>query len=175
MDKKQEQQQEKAQPQLAPDNLKQFDYNSTRHDAVVPQGVSLDDLLVPAFWAHHAIKLRPWDEVRARAEDGTWVASLLVLDTSRTWAKVHLLAFHPLTTGDVSLTQASEAEVKAFVGKHRVTFRGAHKWSVVRIADSSVLEEGRATKEEAVSWLEAHARTQVGAPVRTAAPAAVAA
>ena len=150
--------------QLQPNELANFDYVSTRHDAKVQQGVRPEHVLVPAFWAHHAVKLKPFDEIRVRAEDGTWMATYVVLDCSRTWAKVKQLSLHQLGTADVALTQASESEVKAFAAQHNIVHRGPHKWSVVRKADKAVLTEGLAQKDEATAWLDRHAREQVGVP-----------
>lgn len=165
-----DQQNAKQQIQLAPNELWLFEHSSTRYDVKIPIGVGPEELLVPAFWAHHAAKLRPWDEIRARAEDGTWIASYLVLDSSRTWTKVHQLSMHRLTTADVSMTQASQDQVQAYIEEHSVTYRGPHKWSVVRKSDRAVLLEGKEQKDEAVAWLQAHARNQVGAPPAPPAP-----
>lgn len=154
---------EKQLIQLPPAALEELSYASQFYDAKIGQGVVPADLLVPGFWAHHAIKLKPFDQIRARAEDGTWVGFYIVLDSSRTWAKVHCLSSHPLTTGDVALTQANESGVKAFVEQHQIMHRGPRAWSVVRKADKSILAENM-TKDEAATWLEAHARNMVGAP-----------
>ena len=161
--------------QLGPNDLFPFEYVSTRHDAKIAQGVKPEDLLVPGFWAHQATKLKPLDEIRAHAEDGTWIANYLVLDCSRTWAKVKQLSLHQLGTADVALTQASELDVKSFKDQHLVKHRGPHKWSVVRKADGAVLEQGMGLRDEAEAWLENHARQHVGAPPATAKPQPVAA
>lgn len=150
--------------QLQPNELANFDYVSTRHDAKVQQGVRPEHVLVPAFWAHHAVKLKPFDEIRVRAEDGTWMATYVVLDCSRTWAKVKQLSLHQLGTADVALTQASESEVQKFIYQHEVRWRAQHKFSVVRKSDKAVLVEGFALKDEASTWLDKHAREQVGVP-----------
>lgn len=159
--------------QLPPtgEHLAGFDYAHSRHSAKIPNGVKPEDLLVPSFWAHHALKMKPLDEIRAHAEDGTWVAYLLVLDCSRTWVKVKQLGLHFLGTADVALTQASEADVDAFKAQHEVKHRGPHAWSIVRKADGAVLEQGIKVKDEAIAWLDKHARDQVGgAAVKTPAP-----
>ena len=166
---------QQQQIQLPPNSLQALDYASTKHDALIPQGVQPEELLKPEFWAHHGVKLRPWDEIRARAEDGTWLAYYVVLDCSRTWAKVHQLALHRLTTGDVAMTQASEAEVRAFVKAHEVRFNQGQKWHVVRKLDRQVVQEQIAEKDAAIAWLDKHARGQVGAPTVAAKPEAVAA
>lgn len=147
--------------QLAPGSLQYFEQSSLRHDAEIPQGVDPKELLNPPFWAHHAAKLQPWHEIRARAADGTWCANLVVLDVSRTWARVHLLSFHRLTDGQVAESQASEQEVKNYVGQHKVTHRGAAKWSILR-KDGAIVEEGIVDKAEAEKRLEALARKHVG-------------
>jgi hypothetical protein len=154
----------RAAPQLAPQDLQEISYVSTRHDAKIAQGVSIEDLKVPAFWAHHAVRLRPMDEIRARAEDGTWVAYLLVLDASRTWARVKVLTHHLLGTADVSLTQAAEEEVRKLKDGYKVSHRGPHRWSVVRKLDNQVMSEGLAQREDADHWLDRYVREQVSAP-----------
>lgn len=151
-------------PQLGVGALSEFDYASHRWDARIGIGVSPEDLLVPGFWAHHAMRLSPMDEIRAHAEDGSWVAYLLVLDCSRNWAKVKLLSAHQLTTADVSLTAASDAEVKAVIEAHEILHRGPRRWSVVRRSDRAVLHEDELQKEAALAWLNAYARAQIGAP-----------
>lgn len=155
------------QKQLGPSDMEIFEQISTRWDAKIAQGLNSNDLLVPAFWAHQAVKLKPMDEIRARAEDGTWVADYLVLDCSRTWANVKLLSLHMLTTSDVSLSQSSQETMAAFIQEHKIVWRAAHKWSVVRKADGAVLLEGKEQKDDAIDWLARHAREQFGvlAPV----------
>jgi hypothetical protein len=161
---------EPAKPQLPPMGLALFETNSLRHDAVIPMGVPPAALLEPTFWSHHAVKLAPWHEIRARAADGTWVANYLVLDTSRTWARVKQLDFHRLTTGDQADTQASAQEVKEFIARHQVKHRGAHRWTI--LDGEHIIEEGIASKEEANAKLETLARQAVGgAAGRSAVPA----
>ncbi len=154
----------KAIPQLSPDSLKQLDYVSTRHDAVIMQGLEPKDLLVPAFWAHHAVKLRPMDEIRARAEDGTWVAYLIVLASDRTWARVHIDRVLKLTTADVSLTQATEEEVKKLKADYKIAYAGPEKYRVVRKADNNVMHSGCEQKVDAERWLDTYVRAQLSAP-----------
>lgn len=148
--------------QLPPGHLQLFEQVSLRYDAVIPHGVKPESMLVPGFWAHSAVKLTPYNEIRARAEDGTWIADLIVLDCSRTWARVKILHMHQLSSADVAQSQGAEVEVRAFIAAHKVIFRGQHRFSVVREADRAVIKEGIEQKDQAVQWLEAHARAQVG-------------
>lgn len=147
--------------QLAPgqQHLNQIDYCSTRFDARIPIGVTAKDLLSPDFWAHHAQELKPRDEIRAWSEDGSWIAYYLVLDNSRTWAKLQLLQ-------EYSLSQAmgSSEELAKFMESHEIKYRGAAGWSVIRKADGAVLQERMTDKNTAIVWLEQNARTQTGVP-----------
>jgi hypothetical protein len=93
--------------QLPPNELAAFELREHAARREDRAGRLARGLLVPAFWAHHALKLKPLDEIRAHAEDGTWLANYVVLDCSRTWAKVQQLSLHRLTTADVAQTQAS--------------------------------------------------------------------
>lgn len=155
-------------PQLTPgrENLAPLDYASTRYDARIPTGVSKDDVLRPEFWAHHAKDLRPFDEIRARAVDGSWVSYLMVLDCSRTWARVMQMNHYNLTSSDIAMTQSSEQEVAAMIAAHEVRYRGAAKFSVIRKSDEALIKDGIASKAEAQTWLENHARTMIGAPAK---------
>ena len=152
---------EKHLPQLAPGAFAQADFKRTVYAITVSKGVMPADVLSPAYWAFHAAKLKPWDEITAHAEDGTWYAQYLVLDCSRTWARVRPLNIVRLTDADVSESQASSQNIKDNAGKadYDVRFRGPKKWSVVRIADSALLTEGHSAKTEAQAWLDAHLTT----------------
>lgn len=160
--------------QLPPNELLERAYVSTQWDAEVQLGVTPQDALRPDFWAHQAVRLKPMDEVRVRARDGTWVGYYIVLDCSRTWAKLQQLSLHHLTTSDVAATQASEEDVRAFIAKHEVKHRGPHGWSILRRSDNAVIEQGIKIKDEALGWLDQYARKQVGVvpTPKAAAPAA---
>jgi hypothetical protein len=120
--------------------------------------VKREDLLIPGFWAHHAKRVSPGDEIRALAEDGTWRATYLVVDKSLTWLKVRELTFNPF-----SVEEVDDTDLASFLAAHKVVHRGPRKWSVVREDDGAVLTEDIAEKHEASAWLDRHARSQVGA------------
>jgi hypothetical protein len=156
--------------QLPPgkDNLNGFEYVSTRFDALIQHGITPDDIRAPAFWANHGKDLRPLDEIRARAEDGTWIANLIVLDSSRTWAKVQVMNVTYLSTADVSESQAVEKSVESFVDQHKIIHRGKRRWSVIRYVDGAVLAEDIVDRNDAVKWLVQHAKSQQVAVVEPA-------
>lgn len=151
-------------PQLSPgkEHLLPFEYGSNRYTARIPQGVTMKELMDPAYWAHHAKDLRPDDEIRAMADDRSWMAHLIVLDCARTWARVGLLAH--FNFAKTELSKSSEADMRAFIDAHEVKYRGPLKWSVLRRADSAVLLENQANKEDCTAWLDKHAREQIGVP-----------
>lgn len=155
----------KEDPRLAAGALQGAEFVRFEWVARVAHGIRPEQLLVPEYWAHHAASLAPFAEIIVHAEDGSWYARYLVLDCSRTWAKVKpILGPVFLTTQDQSLTEASNAEVEAEKAKYQLTFRGQHKWSVVRLADKAVMHEGSQQKEDAAKELEKMARQAVGAP-----------
>lgn len=116
----------------------------------VPTGVERTDLLDPAFWAHHAQGKTPGDEIRALAEDGSWRATYLIVDSAKNWIRVAELTFDELSREDA---QASDEQVKEFLDGYKVTHRGPRKWSVLRASDGAVLQEDIGEKETAQAWL----------------------
>lgn len=152
--------------QLPPNTVQEGEFQHTEWDAFIPNGLTPQNLLVPGFWAIHASRFKPFDEIRARAEDGTWLARYVVLEAGRTWARLQQLELHHLGTQDVSLTkaadQARDDARKGFEIKHR----GPRGWSVVRSADSQMMHEGAASKPAAQAWLDEYLkRIETGAAV----------
>jgi hypothetical protein len=135
-------------PVMTPARMRLAEYDRQDWVANVEFGVDLEDILDPGYWAHMAAQLKPYDHIEARAEDGTWVADLVVLGADRTWAKVALKQKYNLSSKDVSQTQAH---------KHTVEWKGPqHRFAVVRSSDSAMLKSGLQTKEDAAEWLKGY-------------------
>ena len=132
--------------QLGAQNIKPAEFIRAQHAATIPIGTNAEDLLDPAYWAHVASQLKPWDRIEARAVDGTWFAEYLVLDVGRTFAQIHLLSKHNLTSQDVALTKIND------MSPFEIRWRGPRLWSVVRKADDAVMAEGM-TKDAAIEWI----------------------
>lgn len=118
-----------------------------RHDwiADVEPGTQVEDVLDPAFWAHTAVGMDPYDHIEVRTQDGTWIAYLIVLFAERNWARVVL---------DKVIRIEQNTEVPEESVKNRVEYKGAiHKFSVIRISDSQVLHDGFKTRDDASAWL----------------------
>lgn len=136
--------------QLSPARFKLAEYERQIYVATAEEGCTPEDLLKPEHWAHVAKDLKPWDRIEARANDGTWFAEYLVLDTSRAWARVRLLGeVQHITTADVAQTQAS------LQGTYRVEYKGPHsKWCVIRNSDNAMQKEGEGSRDAAETWMK---------------------
>lgn len=165
-------------PQLSPGNMQEAEYWRSDYAVIAEIGTTPEHLLDPAYWAHHAFKMKPWDKIEVRAQDGTWYAEYIVLEASRTWAKVKQIIFVPLTTADVSLTQSQDMDAKRdnalteALANHEVKWRGPKGWSVVRKSDHAALSEGHRLKTDAEGWLRNHVSGEI-AKAREGAPVAV--
>lgn len=150
---------EKPPVQLGPgfERMCLFETANTRWNVSVPIKVTREHLLVPAFWAHHANGKRPGDEIRALADDGTWRAEYLVLDSAKTWLKVKELNFIELSVQEKAET---EMQVKAVEGEYEVVFRGPRKWSVLRKHDGAVMQQDIQEKDVAHQWLYKFVRAE---------------
>jgi len=133
--------------QLEPARFKQAEYERTAYVVTAFENTDPEDLLNPAYWAHVAAKLKAWDRIEARANDGTWLAEYLVLGVDRAWAKLAMLNKWALTTPDVSLSQDAKSA-------YEVYWNGpADKWSVKRTSDQEKQASGFNTKGEAQTWV----------------------
>lgn len=134
--------------QIDPGRMRLAEYERQDWVANAPEGSAIEDILQPGFWSLMAAQMKPYDRVEVRADDGTWLAEVLVLGCDRTWAKVHLLSSHQLTTADVSQSQSA---------KYDVIWKGPQKkWIVLRLADQTIVKEGIPTKDEGFAWMREH-------------------
>ena len=146
--------------QMSADRFKLAEHERNIHSITIEEGVTRAQLINPAFLAHVAAKLRPYDQIEVRCDDGTLFAKLLVLQAERTWARVHVLEWHNLTTRDVSLSQGEDKESAAAAQKlspeddYLVQWKGPHKkWCVIRKVDGAYMREQEADKSAATTWL----------------------
>lgn len=111
---------------------------------------TIDDVLKPEYWSHMAQQMNAYDHIEVRAEDGTWMAELIVVQPDRSWVKVVLKAKYEFRTRD----DLPDAEPL-----HKVEFKGPqHRFTVIRLSDSQMVRDGFKTKEEAESWMREHER-----------------
>lgn len=133
---------------MGPNGLKLTEHERNSWRVIAAKGVEPADLLEPSYWQHHAGKLAPWDHIEVRAEDGSWYQELVVMDSSRAWARVApKLPVVRFTTPDVSLSQTAPSE-------YEVMHRGPRKWSVIRKKDRAVMFEEGGQRDAAETWLK---------------------
>lgn len=124
---------------------------TARNDWVVTAapGTTVDDVLKPAFWAHKAREMTPYDRIEVREETGEWMLELMVLSQGLNWATVHVLQHHVLQ---------HVAEEPEGVKLHKLQWRGPRaKWGVIRLSDNQVLQDGM-DKDQAAAWMAQHER-----------------
>lgn len=138
-------------PILTADRLKGAEFERVIHTAHPALGHTLEHMLQPAYWAHVAPKLKPWNRIEVHAEDGTYYGELLVLACDRTWARMHVLQWHNLSTQDVSLTEALQAEAG-----YEVKFTPNSRWCVIRKSDRQLMHKDAQTSDDAKTWLREH-------------------
>ncbi len=130
---------------INPSRLKLGEYIRNIFTATAHEGTLVEDALNPEYWAHVSEQFKPYDKIELRADDGSWYAEFMVLDASRTWARVKLLNQWDLTTADTSLSQAT-------LDAYRFEFKGPHKkWCVIRNSDDAYVHEQMASKGDAMA------------------------
>src|SRR6266404_9387537 len=77
-------------PVLMPDRFGLVGQKQNVFVVDLPMTVTLDEALQPSYWAHVAEQLTPLDEIKVRAEDGSFVAYLIVGWCGRNYAHVVL-------------------------------------------------------------------------------------
>ena len=141
----------KQAPMIQSGRMRLAEYDRQDWIANIEYGNTLEQIIEPGYWGLMAQQLKPYDHIEARAEDGSWIAYLIVTGCDRTWARVAVDRVVTLTTADVSQTQATE--------KHEIQWKGPQrKYSVIRLADSERIKEGFNTKDEAYAWMREHER-----------------
>jgi hypothetical protein len=107
-----------------------------------------DNLENPALWVHGAHKMRPGDEVRAVANDYSFVAYLFVTFAQGSDARLKLTSLHDL----------DEVEETVKEGKYSVKLRGRSKWCVMNNETGEVIKEGIPKQSDAVREMEEYKR-----------------
>src|SRR5262245_31403523 len=116
-------------------------YINTVWAADIVDGTPFEEILAPDYWSHVAARLKVGDEIRAFAEDGSWLARLLVRDRGYIWAKVAVLERHVFPPLGESGREAAEFAVE---------YRGRlQKHAVVRVATGALVLSGFASEGDA--------------------------
>lgn len=127
--------------------------------------ITIDDLLRPAFWAHHANRLRKHDEIDVVAIDGSFDIKLRVTDIGVNAVKVRILR----KWEDTEAKAAGEREAKAqaaaqtsptIPGEKKfpcVDFKKATGWRALGYAGETI-KQGFATQADAQAVLDEYVK-----------------
>lgn len=112
------------------------------------EGVGVEALTAPDYWAHVARGMTAGDRIEVLAGDGSYWAMLLVRAAGRNEAHVQVLQHVPL---------GAQVEAQDAAAPYEVKFRGpARKWSVMRKADKAVIRDEFPLRDAAEQWLKGH-------------------
>ena len=132
--------------QLRPMRMTLSEYAHNRYTIVAEPGTDYERFLEPDYLAHVAAKLAPWDELTVRAEDGSWMAKLVVRNAENGSVKVAEMAkyeFKPMAPALVPTAEGFE-----------VVWKGPGvKFRIVRKSDNGTIREGFPDRETANAWL----------------------
>lgn len=133
-----------------PTELVLMDYSVRRWNVTVPPDVGMDQILLPEFWAHVAVRqLRPFDFVVIFWEDGSQLAELFAREVERGGARMGVWKYKNFEEEDnvPELTPAAREQ-------YEVKFRGPqHKYVVVRMSDRREMISGL-SKLEAIKYAQ---------------------
>ena len=125
-----------------------LEYKCRHFHATIPQEHTLEQILNPAYWSVVANEMTPFNEIRALAEDGSWLAYLIVNEVGTNYARVTLDRVVHMDKFDPNVTD------KVDTSNFRIVYRGEHfRWSVKRISDDAWIHEQAVSRGAANSWL----------------------
>lgn len=129
---------------LNPNRCKETPVVNNSWSVTLEEGTELDDVLAEEFFANVAQRMRPYDKIMVRTDDGAWYAELLVLSVGKTWVRAVLLFKKALEVSRDSI------EVEGY----EVLYKGPQKkFCVIRKVDNSMIHEGEDSRETAFTWL----------------------
>ena len=132
--------------QLGAERVTQAEYSRNLWVATAVFGTTIQDVRDEAYFAHVASKLKPYDRIEVRTDDGSWFAELLVTETGRNWARTYLLSLHKLTTSDIARTMS--------IPTLEVVWKGPHLlFCVIRKSDKEILQDKCTSEAQAYAWI----------------------
>jgi len=137
----------KEQRVLVPERFSEVEFKEHRWIVDAEAGTTLEQVCESSYWAHVAKDMEPFDEIKVRSEDGAWVAYLLVKYAERNYAIVVVDRVLKLE-GD--FTPAKSV-------KHKIEWKGPHhRFVVIRLSDSKMLQTGFKSRYDAETWMLQH-------------------
>lgn len=132
--------------------LSQAQYARNDWRITLPHGISDIVLSDPAAFSLIADKLRPFDEITAVCEDGSWWGRYLVVNVDRSWAKLKELEWHDLRADRENLPSTEDQD-------YDITYNTIGKFVVIRKKDRATIKQDFTTKLDAQIWLQGHLKS----------------
>jgi len=130
-------------------------------------GVSVEDMLEPGYWAAVAGKLGFGDRLEVLPQNGSYHAELVVLDVGKTWAKmglVHSVLFNK-KANTRQVANPVETPVEESAGGTYVKWSSPHtKFRVHDAKTREVLKDGFVTADAAKAWAETYSAPTAATP-----------
>jgi len=146
---------ERAQP-IRPIRMGQAEHERNYWVITTEPEITKDDLLNPEYWANVSNRLKPWDRIEVRSDDGAIFAELVVISSGRVWARVECLQFYDFAK-KVKLSEVKEDDR---YDEFEVKYAGPKiKFRIIRKKDQEMIKEGIQSKDEANAFLKQYLST----------------
>lgn len=115
-----------------PTRMSLLNYTTNHWGLIVPPDVGMDQLMLPEFWAHVALRqLKPFDDVRVSCEDGSWTVLLFAREVERAAARMGVIWYKNFDEAD-----CAPELIPAESEEYKVKWRGPQiKFVVIRLSD----------------------------------------
>lgn len=113
---------------IRPNNFRLAEHAYREFDVIVPVGVMPEDLENPVLYQNVANRITQYNEIRVIAEDGSYMARLLVMFVTGSDVKTKILECYEFAELDYVNDQESE---------YFVQVRGSKGWCVIKRADGT--------------------------------------
>lgn len=140
------------------------DFHRTYHHLVVDPSVTVDDVMVPKFWAHHVANLKINDLIDIVAADDSWDVQLRVVEKGIGYVKMRprMVWMREETNARTPDQPANEPDMPE---GYKVTFSPNKQvlWQATTIDPHAVVSKGHKSRVEAINAAIAHARKALAA------------
>ncbi|MES9841223.1 MAG: hypothetical protein ABW134_11775 [Candidatus Thiodiazotropha endolucinida] len=125
---------------IPPINVQLAQHAYRMFNVAVPGKISKKDITNPVLFEHVAKQLTLFSELRVIADDGSFMARLLVMYVSGTDVIARVIEYHEFEELDYSRDN---------VGEYFTHLRGPKRWCIVKRSDGSVVKENMPDKATA--------------------------
>lgn len=135
---------------ILPMHLKGVEFVSRDMSAMIDPGTTLEEITHPEYWTHAEGRLRDWGLIHCRWMDKTRYVLLMVIESSRTWAKVRVI--HDVQFEAPASDPTVADEPPEFAG-YKIHFIPNQGFRVIHKQTNNIITHGLSTKSEAETFL----------------------